>query len=73
MVDLRIGGQPGGGLLFLTTANLQPITLKAIKKYFLKFTNMHVYNLIRWNFINKKKGKSINLKKNQKTKEIYNY
>ena len=55
IVDLRIGGQPRGGLLFFTI-NSQPATLKIIKKYLLILINMPVHKLIKWNFTNKKKA-----------------
>ena len=46
IINLRIGGQPRGGLLLLTT-NSQPATLKIIKKHFLTFTNIPVHKLIK--------------------------
>ena len=53
-----------GGLLFLTI-NSQSVTLKITRKYLLKFTNVYIHKLIKWNFINEKKGRNINLKGNR--------
>ena len=30
--------------------------LEIMREYFLKFTGVHIYKLIGWNFINKKKA-----------------
>ena len=40
-----------------------PLHKKTIKEYLLKPINMYIYKLIKRNFINKKKGGNINLKK----------
>ena len=55
IVDLRIGGRPWGGLLFLATSS-RPATLKTIRKYLLTLTSVPVRKLIKWNFTNKKKA-----------------
>ena len=46
IIDLQIGGQPGGGLLFLTAINPKPVTLKVTREYLLKLTSVHVNKLI---------------------------
>ena len=46
MIALRIGGRPGGGLLFFTAASPRPVTLKIVREYFLKLINVHVYKLM---------------------------
>ena len=46
IIDLRIGGRPRGGLLFLAI-NSRPATLKTIKKHFLTLTNVPVYKSIK--------------------------
>ena len=63
IVDLQIGGRPGGGLLFLTT-NSGFATLKMVKEYLSKLTNMPVRKSIKRNFTTKKKAELQTSKKN---------
>ena len=45
VVKLRIGGYPGGDLLFFT-AGPRTVILKIPREYFLKFTNVYVRKLM---------------------------
>ena len=63
IIDLQIGGRPGGGLLFFTT-NSQSVTLKTTRKYLLKLTNVPIHKSIKRNFTIKKKAELKTLKKN---------
>ena len=69
MIILRIGGRPGGGLLFFTATNFKPVRLKIKRENFSKLTNVHVYKLVGQNSINSRKGRDINLKKSRKNKK----